>query len=115
MVKIGRNSLCPCGSGQKYKKCCGTKTQSKIIGLKPGIRMKGGVRFDPISNSFIVIVHIWDNVDCEGEPTEWRAPEEFQSEEAAMNHYKIYIHPHLQKMMTEITNKKNGTKVIRRE
>jgi preprotein translocase subunit SecA len=20
--KIGRNSLCPCGSGKKYKKCC---------------------------------------------------------------------------------------------
>ncbi len=22
MVKIGRNELCPCGSGKKYKKCC---------------------------------------------------------------------------------------------
>lgn len=22
-VKIGRNDLCPCGSGKKYKKCCG--------------------------------------------------------------------------------------------
>jgi len=21
--KIGRNDLCPCGSGKKYKKCCG--------------------------------------------------------------------------------------------
>jgi uncharacterized protein YecA (UPF0149 family) len=21
--KIGRNEKCPCGSGQKYKKCCG--------------------------------------------------------------------------------------------
>ena len=21
--KIGRNDLCPCGSGLKYKKCCG--------------------------------------------------------------------------------------------
>ncbi len=21
--KIGRNSQCPCGSGKKYKKCCG--------------------------------------------------------------------------------------------
>ena len=20
--KIGRNDLCPCGSGEKYKKCC---------------------------------------------------------------------------------------------
>jgi preprotein translocase subunit SecA len=23
--KIGRNELCPCGSGKKYKKCCGSK------------------------------------------------------------------------------------------
>jgi len=21
--KVGRNALCPCGSGKKYKKCCG--------------------------------------------------------------------------------------------
>ena len=23
--KIGRNDLCTCGSGKKYKKCCGSK------------------------------------------------------------------------------------------
>jgi Predicted metal-binding protein related to the C-terminal domain of SecA len=23
--KIGRNDPCPCGSGKKYKKCCGLK------------------------------------------------------------------------------------------
>ena len=23
--KVGRNDLCPCGSGKKYKKCCGAK------------------------------------------------------------------------------------------
>lgn len=23
--KVGRNDPCPCGSGKKYKKCCGTK------------------------------------------------------------------------------------------
>lgn len=23
VTKIGRNELCPCGSGKKYKKCCG--------------------------------------------------------------------------------------------
>jgi len=21
--KVGRNDLCPCGSGRKYEKCCG--------------------------------------------------------------------------------------------
>lgn len=23
IIKIGRSDLCPCGSGKKYKKCCG--------------------------------------------------------------------------------------------
>lgn len=26
MSKIGRNDICPCGSGKKYKKCCQGKT-----------------------------------------------------------------------------------------
>lgn len=26
MVQIGRNDSCPCGSGKKYKKCCGTSS-----------------------------------------------------------------------------------------
>ena len=24
--KVGRNDPCPCGSGEKYKKCCGSAT-----------------------------------------------------------------------------------------
>lgn len=27
-TKISRNDPCPCGSGQKYKKCCAGKTLS---------------------------------------------------------------------------------------
>ena len=23
LIKIGRNDPCPCGSGRKYKRCCG--------------------------------------------------------------------------------------------
>jgi uncharacterized protein YecA (UPF0149 family) len=23
LPKVGRNDVCPCGSGKKYKKCCG--------------------------------------------------------------------------------------------
>jgi hypothetical protein len=26
MAKTGRNDLCPCGSGRKFKKCCESKT-----------------------------------------------------------------------------------------
>lgn len=29
--KVGRNSLCPCGSGKKYKHCCGDFYQSGIM------------------------------------------------------------------------------------
>src|ERR1019366_9413381 len=28
MAKIGRNDLCPCGSGKKYKSCCMTRDEA---------------------------------------------------------------------------------------
>ncbi len=28
-VKIGRNSICPCGSGRKFKKCCISQLRSR--------------------------------------------------------------------------------------
>ena len=38
MAKTGRNDLCPCGSGRKYKKCCeaserggGTRTRVMLF------------------------------------------------------------------------------------
>ena len=27
--KVGRNDRCPCGSGRKYKQCCGVKGESR--------------------------------------------------------------------------------------
>jgi preprotein translocase subunit SecA len=27
--KVGRNDPCPCGSGKKYKKCCGANVQGE--------------------------------------------------------------------------------------
>ena len=30
-AKIGRNDSCPCGSGKKYKKCCGRVTQPPVL------------------------------------------------------------------------------------
>ncbi len=35
MAKIGRNSPCPCGSGKKFKRCCGSLAQTQS-GLKGG-------------------------------------------------------------------------------
>lgn len=30
-VKVGRNEPCPCGSGQKYKKCCESKAVDEVV------------------------------------------------------------------------------------
>jgi hypothetical protein len=30
-TKIGRNDPCPCGSGKKYKKCCGSPTKDQTV------------------------------------------------------------------------------------
>lgn len=30
-MKVGRNDLCPCGSGKKYKKCCIGKDEATIV------------------------------------------------------------------------------------
>jgi len=36
MERVGRNDPCPCGSGQKFKKCCGVGD----FGLPPsGVRV----------------------------------------------------------------------------
>ncbi len=32
MSKLGRNDLCACGSGVKFKKCCAAKTSSQTQG-----------------------------------------------------------------------------------
>jgi len=112
MKKISRNAPCPCGSGRKYKNCCGGKQISKLEGLIPGIRMKGGVRFDAEVNGFVPIVHIWQNVHCQGDPDEWHAPKVFSTESEAMSYYKLHIRPELERLMSKIENEiSNGTLV----
>ena len=120
MTAIGRNAPCPCGSGKKYKKCCGTKPvqaegSSEIEGLKPAIRMKGGVRFDPYSGGYIAIVHSWDNMECRGEPKEWRDPKVFPTEDEAMHHYKTTLRPSLEKLMTQLKKGHRGISTSHRK
>lgn len=45
--KLGRNSLCPCGSGRKYKKCCGAQESAapSIPFLKSEYSRKYKIRF----------------------------------------------------------------------
>src|SRR2546426_1208237 len=93
MSPVGKNAPCPCGSGRKHKQCCGAKGASPLAGLTPGMRMKGGIRFDPHAAAFLVIVHTWGHVAGDGDPTEWWAPEVFPTEEAALRDYKTAIRP----------------------
>lgn len=40
-MKIGRNTPCPCGSGQKYKKCCLDKSAPEVNFSKDYFYLKG--------------------------------------------------------------------------
>ena len=46
-AKTGRNDLCPCGSGRKFKKCCESKTssrrQSRVLMIVVGLAIVGGL------------------------------------------------------------------------
>lgn len=101
MRKVGRNAPCPCGAGRKYKYCCGAAAAAPLAGLTPGLRMKGGVRFDLEAPGFIVIVHTWENAAGNGDPTEWRAPQVFATEAAAMQYYTSAIRPGLTRLLAE--------------
>ena len=78
------------------------------------MRMKGGIRSNPAGDGFIAIVHIWDNIDCRGEPEEWRSPEVFATEEEAMQYYKTSIRPELERMM-KMASEKSGIRSIYRK
>ena len=39
MSKINRNDPCPCGSGKKFKKCCGAEKSSASNEFTPDIPM----------------------------------------------------------------------------
>lgn len=47
MARTGRNDLCPCGSGRKFKKCCASKTssarQSRLLMIVVGIAVVGAL------------------------------------------------------------------------
>ena len=47
MAKTGRNDLCHCGSGRKFKKCCESKTpsarQSRVLMVVVGLFVVGAI------------------------------------------------------------------------
>ncbi len=44
MTKIGRNQPCPCGSGRKYKRCCGQRDSAAHMPAVPA-QAPGGYRW----------------------------------------------------------------------
>ncbi len=69
--------------------------------MTPGMRLKGGVLFDPDANGWYAIVHTWENRECSGPPTELRS-RQFPTEEEAMLYYKTEIGPQLKRKLDQI-------------
>jgi hypothetical protein len=85
-----------------------SQSTPSLPGLKPGIRMKGGVHYDPAVNGFVAIVHTWDNVSCIGEPQEWRTTQVFSTEAAALQYYKTNIRPILEQLTSQMAKSSKG-------
>ncbi len=46
MAKIGRNDLCPCNSGKKYKKCCMARDEAAARAARPA---QAAAQPDPVA------------------------------------------------------------------
>lgn len=54
MVKIGRNQLCPCGSGKKYKRCCLSTDQVSSVDTATAVQ-KDTVYSAPPGSGFVLV------------------------------------------------------------
>lgn len=113
MSKTGKNVHR--GSRSRYNSRREARRPDTLEGLPAGIRMKGGIRSNPTGDGYIAIVHVWDNIECRGEPEEWRSSEVFATEEEAMRYYKANIRPGLERMMAEMASERPGGKFIHRK
>ena len=72
--KIGRNALCPCGSGLKYKRCCGSrgvsnsKDVASLYARKYNIRLKKEVDIEAIRKAGRLVMETLDMVEERIEP-----------------------------------------------
>jgi len=70
MPKLGRNDPCPCGSGQKYKRCCMGKDQAAVQAKRAAVQEEQRDRIadlaaaweesnelDDVSNSVVDLIH----------------------------------------------------------
>jgi tetratricopeptide (TPR) repeat protein len=54
MAKTGRNDLCPCGSGKKYKKCCLTNDEAAEREQLAAAVQPAGLRLPGLAEEFTV-------------------------------------------------------------
>ena len=52
MAKIGRNDLCPCGSGKKYKKCCMASDETAARAARPAQTATAPAHRPSLANDF---------------------------------------------------------------
>jgi hypothetical protein len=63
MGKIGRNNVCTCGSGKKYKKCCDLiKLNPYIIGEEPSDKLKPIIEYLQKLNSSLTYINITNHL-----------------------------------------------------
>ena len=69
MAKTGRNELCPCGSGKKFKRCCEAKTpatrSSRFLMIAVGAAVVAAVVAGVVSftsESRVQATGVWDPV-----------------------------------------------------
>ena len=63
MAKTGRNDLCPCGSGRKYKKCCEAKDQNGGTRSRMMLLAVGGAVLAAILAGLVSLVQANDPLD----------------------------------------------------
>lgn len=85
-----------------------------LTGLRPGLRMKGGIRSNPDGPGYIAIVHVWDNVQARGAPDEWRFGEVFATDEEAMTFYLNNIRPELERLIKKLAQENAGSGAMHR-
>jgi SEC-C motif len=61
-LKIGRNSLCFCGSGQKWKNCCGSNPKQNLVFLETAIETAKAYKASQ-GHITAVPVGIWNQVE----------------------------------------------------
>jgi tetratricopeptide (TPR) repeat protein len=57
MSKIGRNEPCPCGSGNKYKKCCLLNQDRRTTSVPPVKFRAVYTELDQLSNSVVDLIN----------------------------------------------------------